>query len=253
MHLAILVIYISGLGLKYVFQHDSAHHMLIIELPEYKQPSILLGFKSMIERAKDFIKNAATIIVLMNGFIWLTANFNFQFNAVESASESILYALSSPIAFLLIPLGFGFWGFAAAALTGFVAKEEVVGALAVIFVFSVTSDFDVVGVDSARQALMEVGGLTSISALSFLAFNLFTPPCFAAIGAMNTELKSKKWLIFAVGYQLMIGYLVSMLIFQIGTLITTQQLSSSWLVSLLVFISSLTFMVLVRQRVLRHG
>lgn len=251
--LAIIVIYISGLGLKYVFQHDSTHHMLIIELPEYKQPSILLGFKSMIERAKDFIKNAATIIVLMNGFIWLTANFNFQLNAVESASESILYALSSPIAFLLIPLGFGFWGFAAAALTGFVAKEEVVGALAVIFVFSVTSDFDVVGVDSARQALMEVGGLTSISALSFLAFNLFTPPCFAAIGAMNTELKSKKWLIFAVGYQLMIGYLVAMLIFQIGTLITTQQLSSSWLVSLLVFISSLIFMVLVRQRVLRHG
>ena len=133
--LAIIVIYISGLGLKYVFQHDSAHHMLIIELPEYKQPSILLGFKSMIERAKDFIKNAATIIVLMNGFIWLSTNFNFQFNAVESASESILYVLSSPIAFLLIPLGFGFWGFAAAALTGFVAKEEVVGALAVIFVF----------------------------------------------------------------------------------------------------------------------
>ena len=92
-----------------------------------------------------------------------------------------------------------------------------------------------------------------MSALSFLAFNLFTPPCFAAIGAMNTELKSKKWLFFAVGYQLMIGYLVAMLIFQVGTLITTQQLSSSWLVSLLVFISSLTFMVLVRQRVLRHG
>jgi ferrous iron transport protein B len=251
--LAIVVIYISGLGLKYVFQQANAHHMLVIELPEYKRPSLTLGFKSMIERAKDFIKNAATIIVLMNGFIWLTANFNFQFNAVESASDSILYALSSPIAFLLIPLGFGFWGFAAAALSGFVAKEEVVGALAVIFVFTVTSDFDVVGIDSARRALMDVGGLTSLSALSFLAFNLFTPPCFAAIGAMNTELKSKKWLVFAVGYQLMIGYLVSMFIFQIGTLITTQQLSSSWLISLIIFILSIASIVMVRQRVVRHG
>lgn len=252
--LAVLVIYLSGLGLKYVFNPSSmSHQALIIELPEYKTPSLLLAFNSMIERAKEFIKNAATIIVLMNGIIWLSANFNFQLQMVQSAQESILYYISSPIAFLLIPLGFGFWGFAAAALSGFVAKEEVVGALAVIFVFSVSSDFDVIGIDRAREALMGVGGLTSLSALSFLAFNLFTPPCFAAIGAMKTQLKSNRWLLFAVGYQLIVGYVVAMLIYQIGTLLFTQQLGNGWWASILVLGLGIGYMIFARSKVAQHG
>lgn len=252
--LAVLVIYLSGLGLKYVFNPSSmSHQALIIELPEYKTPSLLLAFNSMIERAKEFIKNAATIIVLMNGIIWLSANFNFQLQMVQSAQESILYYISSPIAFLLIPLGFGFWGFAAAALSGFVAKEEVVGALAVIFVFSVSSDFDVIGIDRAREALMAVGGLTSLSALSFLAFNLFTPPCFAAIGAMKTQLKSNRWLLFAVGYQLIVGYVVAMLIYQIGTLLFTQQLGNGWWASILVLGLGIGYMIFARSKVAQHG
>lgn len=252
--LAILVIYLSGLGLKYVFQPSQAlHHLLVIELPDYKVPSLSLAFKSMIERAKEFIQNAATIIVLMNGIIWLTANFNFSFQLVESAKESMLYFIASPVAYLLIPLGFGVWGFAAAAISGFVAKEEVVGALAVIFVFSVSSDFDVVGLDAARQALGGPQGLTSVSALSFLAFNLFTPPCFAAIGAMKAQLKSNKWLGFAVGYQLLVGYMVAMVIYQIGTLITTQTLGDGWWVSILLVGVLGTGLTYIRKQLVHHG
>jgi ferrous iron transport protein B len=252
--LAVLVIYLSGLGLKYVFNPSSkSHQMLVIELPEYKTPSLVLAFNSMIERAKEFIKNAATIIVLMNGIIWLSANFNFQFQMVESAQESMLYFISSPIAFLLIPLGFGFWGFAAAALSGFVAKEEVVGALAVIFVFSISSDFDVIGIDRAREALAGIGGLTSLSALSFLAFNLFTPPCFAAIGAMKSQLKSNKWLLFAVGYQLLVGYVVAMIIYQVGTLLFTKQLAQGWWASILVLLIGIGYIFYARRKVAAHG
>lgn len=251
--LAVLVIYLSGLGLKYVFSpKQSAHSMLVIELPEYKTPSLMLAFKSMVERAKEFIKNAATIIVLMNSLIWLLANFNFQLHMVDSAQESILYFVSSPIAWLLIPLGFGFWGFAAAAVSGFIAKEEVVGALAVIFVFSISSDFDVIGIERAREALTSVGGLTSLSALSFLAFNLFTPPCFAAIGAMNSQLQSKTWLLFAVGYQLLVGYIVAMIIYQGGTLILSQHLAQGWWVSLVVLSVFAFSLVYIRNKGLSH-
>lgn len=252
--LAILVIYLSGLGLKYVFQpSQSMHHLLVIELPDYKTPSLSLAFKAMMQRAQEFIQNAATIIVLMNGLIWFTANFSFSLQLVESAQESMLYFIASPLAYLLIPLGFGAWGFAAAAISGFVAKEEVVGALAVIFVFSVSSDFDVVGIDAARQALGGAGGLTAVSALSFLAFNLFTPPCFAAIGAMKAQLKSNIWLGFAVGYQLLVGYMVAMIIYQVGTLITTQSLGDGWWVSILLVGLLGVGLTYARKQLVNHG
>jgi ferrous iron transport protein B len=191
----------------------------------------------MLDSAWSFVKKAATIIILMNAVVWLATNFDFTLQAVEDPSSSILRYIAEPIAWLLIPLGFGVWGLAAAAVAGFVAKEEVVGALAVIFVFSVSDDFVAENLDAARNALMAAGGLTTVSAFAYMAFNLFTPPCFAAIGAMNSELGSRRWTFFAVLLQITIGYLVALVIYQVGTLIVFGQTGTAFIVSIAVLMS----------------
>lgn len=220
--LAIAVIFFAGYiikattGANFENQEDT---FLVIELPEYKLPSLKTAFKVTLDRAWAFIKKAGTIIVLMNAIIWILINFNFSLQLVDSTSESMLRFISEPVAWLMIPLGLGVWGLAAASVAGFVAKEEVVGALAVIFAFSVTEDFEISSIEATRNVLMSTGGLTAVSAFAFMAFNLFTPPCFAAIGAMNSELGSKKWTAFAVILQFAIGYFIAIIIYQVGTLI----------------------------------
>ncbi len=234
--MAIAVIFLAGYiiktltGANFDEQEDT---FLIVELPEYKLPSIIRALKVMLDRAWAFIKKAATIIVLMNAIVWITTNFNFSFQSVDP-SDSILRFISQPVAWLLIPLGFGVWGLAAAAVAGFVAKEEVVGALAVIFAFSISDDLEVVGIEATRQILSTTGGLTAVAAFAYMAFNLFTPPCFAAIGAMNAELGSKKWTWFAVGLQFGIGYFVAIIIYQLGTLIFYQELGIGWFASIFI-------------------
>jgi len=141
---------------------------------------------------------------------------------VEEGMEhtSILATIASPFAVLLIPLGFGAWQLAAAAVTGFIAKENVVGTLAVVYGitnFINTEELVLMGGANEVAAML---GLSSAAALAYLMFNLFTPPCFAAIGAMNSEIKSKKWLIGGIGLQLGTGYTVAFFVYQIGTLIT---------------------------------
>lgn len=234
--MAILVIFFAGYiiktltGANFKDQEDS---FLVVELPEYKLPNIVRGLKVMFDQAWSFIKKAATIIVLMNAIIWITSNFDFSFQLVD-ASDSMLRFISEPIAWLLIPLGFGVWGLAAAAVAGFVAKEEVVGALAVIFAFSISEDLEVIGIAATREVLSTTGGLTAVAAFAYMAFNLFTPPCFAAIGAMNAELGSKKWTWFAVGLQFGIGYFVAIILYQLGTLIFYQELGTGWIVSVVI-------------------
>lgn len=232
--MAIAVIFLAGYIIKSITGadfEDQEDTFLIIELPEYKLPSVIRAFKVMLDRAWAFIKKAATIIVLMNAIIWMTTNFNFRFQAVNP-SDSMLRFISEPVAWLLIPLGFGVWGLAAAAVAGFVAKEEVVGALAVIFAFSISEDLEVVSIAATREILSTTGGLTAVAAFAYMAFNLFTPPCFAAIGAMNSELGSKKWTLFAVGLQFGIGYFVAIVIYQLGTLVFYQQLGTGWFASI---------------------
>lgn len=237
--LAIIVIFLAGYIIKAITNADFENQedtFLVIELPEYKIPSLSRAFRVMFDSAWQFTKKAATIIILMNTIIWLLTNFNFSFQLVENTSDSMLRFISEPFAWLLIPLGFGVWGLAAAAIAGFVAKEEVVGALAVIFVFSVSGDFEVSGIESTRNILMTTGGLTAVSAFAFMAFNLFTPPCFAAIGAMNSELESKKWTVFAVSLQLIIGYMVALVIYQLGTIVFYQELGQGFLTSLIILV-----------------
>ncbi len=237
--LAIIVIFIAGYIIKAITNANFDNEedtFLIIELPEYKIPSISKAFRVMLDSAWEFVQKAATIIILMNTVIWLLTNFDFSFQLVEHTSESMLKFISQPFAWILIPLGFGMWGLAAAAIAGFVAKEEVVGALAVIFVFSISEDFEVSSIEATRNILMTTGGLTAVSAFAFMTFNLFTPPCFAAIGAMNAELGSRKWTIFAVVLQLVIGYIVALVIYQLGTIIFYQELGQGFVISIIIFI-----------------
>ncbi len=236
---AIAVIFLAGViiknitGADYIDEEDTA---FIVELPDYKVPSLKYAWKTMWDQAKSFIIKATTIIVLMNACVWILTNFNFSLQMVANTEESMLRYIAQPFAWLFTPLGFGVWGLAAAAIAGFVAKEEVVGALAVIFAFSVNDEFAISSAETTRQILMNAGGLTAVSAFAYMLFNLFTPPCFAAIGAMNAELGSKKWTAFAIGLQIAIGFTVAMVVYQLGTLIVYGTTGTAFAVSIGLFI-----------------
>lgn len=210
----------------------------IIELPEYKLPSLLRAVISMLNRGWAYIVKAGTIILVCNTIVQIMQSFNWSFQVVEEGMEntSILASIASPFAYVLIPIvGIHAWQLAAAAVTGFIAKENVVGTLAVCY--GVTNF-----IDTEELTLMEGAGtevatifaITKVAALAYLMFNLFTPPCFAAIGAMNSEMKSKKWLWGGICLQLGVGYTVGFLVYQIGTLITTGSLGGGFLPGLLI-------------------
>ena len=200
-----------------------ANSYFIMELSDYRVPSIKRAFISMMSRAKAFIVKAATIILVCNAAVQIMQTFNWSFQVVEEGMESasILASMAHPFAILLIPLGFGVWQLAAAAITGFIAKENVVGTLAVVYGITNFIDTEEFALVSGADSVASVMGLTSVAALAYLMFNLFTPPCFAAIGAMNAEMDSKKWLFAGIGFQFGMGYTVAYLVYQIGTLITT--------------------------------
>lgn len=219
--LSIIVIIAGGLIIKKI-TGDNSKSYFIMELPEYRLPSFKRATISMMSRAKAFIIKAGTIILICNAVVQLLQTFNWQLQVVAEAAPqtSILATLASPLAVLFIPLGFGMWQFGAAAITGFIAKENVVGTLAVTFAVTNFIDIEELALVSGRAEVGAVFGISAVAALSYLVFNLFTPPCFAAIGAMNSELESKKWLWGAIAFQLGIGYVLSFLVFQLGTLIT---------------------------------
>lgn len=161
--------------------------------------------------------------------------FNWQFQLVPEGAEgtSILASISSPFAFLLIPLGFGVWQLAAAAITGFIAKENVVGTLAVVYGITNFIDTEELALVAGANDVASIMGITSVVALSYLMFNLFTPPCFAAIGAMNSEMGSRKWLWAGIGFQFAMGYTVAFLTYQIGTLLTEGTVGAGFLPGLI--------------------
>jgi len=149
--------------------------------------------------------------------------FDWSFQAVAEGAEntSILASIASPFAVLLIPLGFGVWQLAAASITGFIAKENVVGTLAVVYGITNFIDTEELVLISDGSGVAGIMGLTKAAALAYLMFNLFTPPCFAAIGAMNSEMEDKKWLWGGIAFQFSMGYTAAFLTYQAGTLITT--------------------------------
>ena len=220
--LGIVLIFVGALLINAITGNRRKKSFFIIELPEYKIPSLWGAFKAMCSRGWSYIVKAATIILLCNMVVQLMQTFTWSFAVAESADASILATIAKPFAYIIFPLvGVLSWQLAAAAVTGFIAKENVVGTLAVCFV-----GLDNL-IDAEELALMEGAGtevagimaITKIAALSYLMFNLYTPPCFAAIGAMNAEMKSAKWLWGGIGFQLGVGYTVSYLIYTVGTLI----------------------------------
>ena len=228
--LGIIVIIVSALIIRKI-TGDYSKSYFIMELPEYRLPSIKRAVMSVLMRAKAFIIKAGTIILVCNALVQMLQTFNWQFQVVaESAPEtSILASIASPLAVLFIPLGFGLWQFAAAAVTGFIAKENVVGTLAVCFSITNFINVEELALVGGSAEVSAVFGISAVAALSYLVFNLFTPPCFAAIGAMNAELESPKWLWGAVGFQLGMGYVIAFLVYQIGTLITTGTLGQGFI------------------------
>lgn len=232
----IALIIISALIITRITGSKGARSFFIMELPEYRLPSIKRATISMLSRAKAFIIKAGTIILVCNAVVQIMQTFNWSFEVVAEGAEgtSILASIASPFAVLLIPLGFGAWQLAAAAITGFIAKENVVGTLAVVFSITNFIDTEELALVSGGSSVAEIMGLTTVTALAYLAFNLFTPPCFAAIGAMNSEMENKKWLWGAIAYQFGTGYTVAFLIYQVGTLITIGALGDGFVPGLIV-------------------
>ena len=207
----------------------------VIELPEYKFPSIKRAIITMCSRGKAFIVKAGTIILVCNAAVQIMSTFNWNFEVIAEGAEetSILASIAGPFAFLLVPLGFGLWQLAAAAITGFIAKENVVGTLAVVYGITNFIDPDALElIDGSAEGTAAAMGIGSISALSYLMFNLFTPPCFAAIGAMNSEMENKKWLWGGIGFQFGVAYVVSFIFYQGATFITTGALGEGFLLGL---------------------
>ena len=221
--IGILLIVIGALIVVRVAGEKDAKSFFIIELPEYKLPSIKRAAIEMMSRAKAFIVKAGTIILFSNTVVQMMQTFDWKLQIVSEVDQntSILASISSPLSLLLIPLGFGAWQLAAAAVTGFIAKENVVGTLAVVYGIKNFIDTEELVLIGGETNIAGVLGLTSVAALSYLMFNLYTPPCFAAIGAMNAEMESKKWLLGAILLQLATGYVVAFIVYQFGTLITT--------------------------------
>lgn len=222
----------------------------IMELPEYKWPSLKRATISMFSRAKAYIIKAGTIILVCNAAVQIMQTFNWQFQVVEEGMEStsILASIASPFAILLIPLGFGVWQLAAAAITGFIAKENVVGTLAVVYGLTNLINVDELVLMSGANEVAATLGLTAVSALAYLMFNLFTPPCFAAIGAMNSEMQDKKWLFGGIALQLATGYTVAYLVYQVGTLVTTGTLGQGFVPGLIVIIAFVAIVAYLIKR-----
>ena len=217
----IFIILACALLVNKLTGHKKKRSFFIMELPEYKVPSFQKALLSMCQRGWAYVVKAGTIILVCNFAVQLMQSFTWRLRPAEYASESILAAIATPFAYIIAPIvGVVAWQLAAAAITGFIAKENVVGTLAVCFVGLQNL------IDTDELAMMEGAGaevagamaLTKAAALAYLMFNLFSPPCFAAIGAMNAELKSKKWLFAGIGLQLAVGYSLGFLVFFFGSL-----------------------------------
>ncbi len=218
----IFIILIGALLVNKIAGHKNRKSFFIIELPEYKLPSLKRAALSMCSRGWAYIVKAGTIILLCNAIVFIMQSFNWNLQLVEEGLEhtSILASIAQPISVLLIPIGISAWQMAAAAVTGFIAKENVVGTLAVCYGISNLIDTEELAMaEGAGTEVAIVFGITKVAALAYLMFNLFTPPCFAALGAMNAEISDRKWFWGGIGLQLGVGYTLGYLVYTVGTLI----------------------------------
>ncbi len=248
----ILLIFFGALLVNKIAGHKNRKSFFIIELPEYKLPSLLRAALSMCSRGWAYIVKAGTIILLCNTAVQIMQSFTWSFRLVEEGMEksSILASIASPVAVLHIPLGFGCWQMAAAAVTGFIAKENVVGTLAVVYGVTNFIDTEALELLGGADEVAAMMGLTKAAALACLMFNLFTPPCFAALGAMNSEINDRKWFWGGVALQFATGYTVAYLVYQIGTLISEGTVGSGFVPGLIAVIA---FVAVVCRLIVRNN
>ena len=228
---AIAIILLCALLINKLTGSRGKHSYFIIELPEYKAPSIKKSTLSMLSRGWSFIVKAATVILVCNFAVQLMQSFTWSLTPAQSASESILATIASPFAYVVAPIvGVVAWQFAAATITGFIAKENVVGTLAVCFVgLENLISADELALAGSGEEVAGIMAISGAAALGYLMFNLFSPPCFAAIGAMRAEIKSKSWLLGGVALQLAVGYSVGFMTFFFGSLLAGTDLGNTWM------------------------
>ncbi len=257
--MGLVIILVGALLVNLLTGQKNRKSYFVMELPEYKVPSVLGACKSMLLRGWSYIVKAGTIILVCNFVVQLMQSFTWTLKPVEDASDSILASISTPFAYIFAPIvGVVAWQLAAAAITGFIAKENVVGTLAVCFV-GLENFIDTEELAMLEGAGAEVAGLMAISkgaALAYLMFNLFSPPCFAAIGAMNSEMKSRRWLFAGIGLQLGIGYSVGFIVNFFATVFTSAKFDSIWMpivgwLIVGIFAGILAWLIIKRQRNLK--
>ncbi|MCD7837118.1 MAG: ferrous iron transporter B, partial [Lachnospiraceae bacterium] len=212
--IGIAAIICSGIILKKTKMFAGDPAPFVMELPAYHLPTIGALLRSMWERGWSFIKKAGTIILLSTIFVWFTSFFGFKDGSFRMLSEdeisySILAAIGKAIAWIFIPQGFGNWQAAVASITGLVAKENIVGTMGILY-----------GIGDGTVYQNMGAAFTTASGLSFMIFNLLCAPCFAAMGAIKREMNNTKWFWFAIGYQCGLAYVVSLVVYQTGMLIT---------------------------------
>lgn len=215
--MGIAAIICSGIILKKTRMFAGEPAPFVMELPAYHMPTVGNVLRSMWERGWSFIKKAGTIILLSTIFIWFTSNFGLadgRFGMVEDLSDGFLAMIGRGIAWIFAPLGWGDWKSAVATITGLVAKENVVGTFGILYGFAEVAE------DGAEVWGTLASSMTAVAAYSFLVFNLLCAPCFAAMGAIKREMNNAKWFWFAIGYQTLLAYAVSLCVFQFGSLLT---------------------------------
>ncbi len=247
----IILILLGALLVNKLTGHKYRKSFFIIELPEYKLPSLWRAFVSMCSRGKAYIIKAGTIILVCNAVVQIMQTFNWSLQVVEEGAEStsILATIATPIAYILVPIvGVTAWQLAAAAVTGFIAKENVVGTIAVCYAITDLIDMDELALTGSGEGVAAVMGITKVAALAYLMFNLFTPPCFAALGAMNSEMQDKKWFWGGIALQLGTGYTIAFLVYQIGTLITEGTLGAGFVPGLIAVMAMVAIVVLLIKK-----
>ncbi len=245
----IVLILLCALLINRITGYKNRKSFFIMELPEYKIPSLWRAFTSMCSRGWAYIVKAGTIILLCNTVVQIMQAFNWSFQLVEEGAEntSILATIATPVAYVLIPIiGIKAWEMAAAVVTGFIAKENVVGTLAVCYGIANFIDTEELALVGGANEVASKFGITAVAALAYLMFNLFSPPCFAAIGAMNSEMKSSKWLLGGISLQLGVGYTIGFLVYQIGTLIVDGKFGVGFvpgLIAVLIMVAIVLFII----------
>lgn len=215
--IGVVAIICSGIILKKTKIFIGEPAPFVIELPAYHMPTVSNILRSMWERGSSFIKKAGTVILLSTIFIWFSENFGFVdggFGMVDNMNDSILAAIGGILAPLFKPLGWGDWKATVSAITGLIAKENVVGTFGILYGFGEVAE------NGSEIWGSLAGSMTALAAYSFLIFNLLCAPCFAAMGAIKREMNNAKWFWFAIGYQTLLAYCASLCVYQIGMLFT---------------------------------